>query len=176
MVRKEWGKLPTYCLLNNAPINLWWKWSIILSSARLFPTHGWHKLVNEPAYKCYRVKNWPEKRLQTGFGTYVQIHEHSLMPCTSGAIALHPIGKQGSNYFLNLHLGKASVETTEWFYPFQPNSFRQYMSLLWRAKPRNHLALAWKKTQILRWRARNTMLLKELLAITHTGGITAERS
>jgi len=49
------------------------------------------------------------KHCKLEFGTYMHVHKehnHSLMPCTTGAIALHPTGKsQGSHYFLNLNLG-----------------------------------------------------------------------
>ena len=51
-----------------------------------------------------------KKHCQLQFGSYVQVHnqhDNSLLPRTSGAIALHPTGNmQGTYYFLNLHSGK----------------------------------------------------------------------
>ena len=51
-----------------------------------------------------------DKHCKLQFGTYVQVHEqhnNSMMPRTSGAIALRPTGNaQGSYYFLSLHSGK----------------------------------------------------------------------
>jgi len=53
------------------------------------------------------------KHCKLKFGTYVHVHEehdNSLMPHTTGAIALRPTGNsQGSNYFLNLNLGRCIV-------------------------------------------------------------------
>ena len=49
------------------------------------------------------------KHCKLEFGKYVHVHkEHnnSLMPCMTGAVALHPTGNsQGSHYFLNLNSG-----------------------------------------------------------------------
>jgi len=49
------------------------------------------------------------KHCKLEFGTYVLIHkehDNSLMPSTTGAIALRPTGKtQGSHYFLNINSG-----------------------------------------------------------------------
>lgn len=47
------------------------------------------------------------------FGAYTQVHEqhnNSMLPRTSGAIALRPSGNaQGGYYFLNLHTGKRII-------------------------------------------------------------------
>jgi len=54
-----------------------------------------------------------DKHCKLQFGTYVQVHEqhnNSMIPRTSGAIALRPTGNaQGSYYFLSLHSGKCIV-------------------------------------------------------------------
>ena len=54
-----------------------------------------------------------DKHCKLQFGVYVQVHKqdnNSMMPRTSGAIALHPTGNaQGSYYFLSLHSGKCIV-------------------------------------------------------------------
>ena len=53
------------------------------------------------------------KHCKLEFGSYVHVHEehdNSLMPCTTGAISLHPTGNsQGSHYFLNLNSGRRIV-------------------------------------------------------------------
>ena len=50
------------------------------------------------------------KHCKVAFSTYVQVHEegdNSLIPRTSGAIALRLTGnEQGGYYFLSLHSGK----------------------------------------------------------------------
>ena len=55
-----------------------------------------------------------KKHCKLEFGTYVHVHkehDNSLMPRTTGAIALRPTGNsQGSHYFLNLNSGRSIVQ------------------------------------------------------------------
>ena len=61
------------------------------------------------------------KHCELEFGLYVQVHNNSLLPRTSGALALQPtVDAQGVHYFLSLHTDRR-ISNNNWTQLPMPN-------------------------------------------------------